>query len=221
MQELFDKLATAIERGKVNINSPYPPDLKGQDGASELTEKLLNMDIPAGDVLNKGLMVGMKRIGDKFGAGEAFIPELLIAAKAMNAAMVHLQKFFDSGEVHHKGTFIIGTVSGDLHDIGKNLVKLVLEGNGWQVIDLGTDVGSDKFLSALSENPQGFVGLSALLTTTMINMEPIVKDIKENHPKAKVFIGGAPITDVYSAQIHADGYFPNPQDLIRYMETTG
>ena len=221
MQELFDKLALAIERGKVNIDSPYPPDLKGQEGASEITEKLLNMDIPADDVLNKGLMVGMKRIGDKFGAGEAFIPELLIAAKAMNAAMVHLQKFFDSGEVQHKGTFIIGTVSGDLHDIGKNLVKLVLEGNGWQVIDLGTDVGSDKFLSALSENPQGFVGLSALLTTTMINMEPIVKDIKENHPKVKVFIGGAPITDVYSAQIHADGYFPNPQDLVRYMETTG
>jgi len=108
---------------------------------------------------------------------------------------------------------------GNLHDIGKNLVKLVVEGNGWQVVDLGTDVGSDKFLNELSENPQSYVGLSALLITTMINMESIVKEIKEKYPKTKVFIGGAPITNVYSDKIHADGYFPNPQDLIRYMET--
>jgi 5-methyltetrahydrofolate--homocysteine methyltransferase len=219
MQELFDKLAKAIERGKINIDSPYPQDLKGQEGASELTEKLLNMDIPPEEILNNGLMVGMKRIGDKFGAGEAFIPELLISAKAMNAAMIHLQKYFDSGEVQHKGSFIIGTVSGDLHDIGKNLVKLVVEGNGWQVIDLGTDVSSDKFLNALSSYPQSYVGLSALLTTTMVNMEFIVKEIKKKFPQTKVFIGGAPLTNSYSDKIHADGYFPNPQALIRYMDT--
>ena len=219
MQDLFEKLSNCIERGKANQNSSYPPDLAGQEGASEITKKLLDMNVPAADILEKSLMVGMQKIGDKFGSGQAFIPDLLIAAKAMNAAMAHLQSQFDSGEVKYKGTFVIGTVTGDLHDIGKNLVKMVLEGIGWKVIDLGTDVGSDQFLDALSENPDGLVGLSALLTTTMVNMELIVSDIKSQNPNTKIFVGGAPVTEQYSTKINADGYFPDPQRLAEHLKS--
>jgi 5-methyltetrahydrofolate--homocysteine methyltransferase len=177
------------------------------------------MNVSATDILEKGLIVGMQRIGEKFGSGQVFIPDLLISAKAMNAAMAHLQPQFASGKVKHTGTFVIGTVSGDLHDIGKNLVKMVLVGNGWNVIDLGIDVGPEKFLEALSENSEGFVGLSALLTTTMVNMESIVSNIKAQYPQTKIFIGGAPVTQEYSTKINADGYFSNPQQLVEHLRT--
>ena len=109
MEEVLSKLAVAIERGKVDINSPFPPDLKGEEGADELTRKALDAGLKADYILNNALMVGMQRIGEKFGAGKAFIPDLLIAAKAMNASMVHLKPYFESGEVKHKGKVIVGT----------------------------------------------------------------------------------------------------------------
>jgi 5-methyltetrahydrofolate--homocysteine methyltransferase len=218
MQELLDQLAIAIERGKVDVNSVYPPDMEGQEGASELTIKLLDMNVPVADILEKSLMVGMQKVGDKFGSGQAFIPDLLIAAKAMNASMAYLEKYFNSGELKHKGTFIIGTVTGDLHDIGKNLVRMVLEGNGWKVVDLGTDAGSDQFLKALDENPVSLVGLSALLTTTMVKMESIVSDIKSKYPQTKIYIGGAPVTNEFSTKIKADGYFADPQGLTEHLK---
>lgn len=190
MEEILTRLATCIERGKVDINSPYPPDLKGQEGADELTREALETNISANDILRNGLMIGMQNIGEKFSQGKAFIPDLLIAAKAMNASMVHLKPFFESGEAKHKGTFIVGTVAGDLHDIGKNIVRMVLEGDGWKVIDLGVDVSPEKFLSAVQENPGSRVGLSALLTTTMLNMESITKTIKEKSPSTEIYVGG-------------------------------
>ena len=164
MQELLNKLANTIERGKVNQASPFPPDLKGEDGADELTKKAIDEGISPNSILNDALMVGMRKIGDKFEEGKAFIPDMLIAAKAMNAAMVHLKPFFDSGDVELKGDFIIGTVAGDLHDIGKNIVRMALTGNGWNVIDLGSDVKADKFVNTLKEYPNALVGMSALLT---------------------------------------------------------
>jgi 5-methyltetrahydrofolate--homocysteine methyltransferase len=162
-------------------------------------------------------MIGMKNIGEKFSQGKAFIPDLLISSKAMNAAMVHLKPYFDSGEAKLKGTLVIGTVPGDLHDIGKNIVKMVMEGNGWKVVDLGTDTSESKFIAAVEENPDCIVGLSALLTTTMMNMEKIVKAIKEFKPEVKVFVGGAPLSDKYARSIKADGYFPDPQSLVNYL----
>ena len=164
-------------------------------------------------------MIGMNNIGDKFGAGEAFIPELLIAAKAMNAAMVHLKPYFESGEAHPQGTFIIGTVSGDLHDIGKNIVRMVLVGAGWKVIDLGVDVNVEKFIETLNENKEALVGMSALLSTTMVNMEDYVKRIKEVYPDTPIFVGGAPISEEFSKKIGADGYFPDPQTFVKYIST--
>jgi len=217
MEEILTQLATCIERGKVDINSPYPPDLKGQEGADELTKKALEANISANDILKNGLMIGMQNIGEKFSQGKAFIPDLLIAAKAMNASMEHLKPFFESGEAQHKGTFIVGTVAGDLHDIGKNIVRMVLEGDGWKVIDLGVDVSPEKFLNAVQENPGSRVGLSALLTTTMMNMESITKTIKEKSPSTEVYVGGAPLSSEFNEKIGANGYFPDPHGLIRHV----
>ena len=217
MEELLKKLAICVERGKADKVAPYPPDLKGEEGASEITEQLLAKGVSANDILRKGLMIGMNAIGDKFGQGKAFIPELLIAAKAMNAAMVHLKPYFESGEAEHRGTFIIGTVAGDLHDIGKNIVRMVLEGDGWKVIDLGVDVSSDKFLNALDEYPEAWIGMSALLTTTMVNMEANVKMIKEKNAATKVYVGGAPLSTEFSDKIGADGYFPDPHGLAKHL----
>lgn len=215
--ELLKKLAECVEKGKADINSPYPPELKGQKGASELTADALENNISAGEILNDALMVAMNNIGEKFSQGKAFIPNLLIAAKAMNASMEHLKPFFDSGEVKHKGTMVIGTVSGDLHDIGKNLVKMVMKGAGWKVVDLGVDVTAEKFADAAVDNPGCVVGLSALLTTTMLNMEGTVKLIREKSSGTKIFIGGAPVSQQFCDKIGADNYYADPHSLVQHF----
>ena len=186
MNELLIKLANCIEFGKINKASPYPPQLKGEDGADELDLKqALEEGIKAQEILTGSLMVGMEKVGIKFRENKVFVPQVLMSAKAMSTAMIHLKPYFLSGEVKRKGTFIIGTVEGDLHDIGKNLVSMMVEGNGWKVVDLGTDVKAEQFVAAVKEHENAFVGLSALLTTTMVNMEKITKAIKEAVPGGK------------------------------------
>jgi len=217
MNELLIKLAECIEFGKINIASPYPPQMKGQEGADELTSSALAQGIHPQDVLTQGLMPGMERVGLKFRENKVFVPQVLMSAKAMSTAMLHLRPHFLSGAAKQKGTFIIGTVLGDLHDIGKNLVGMMVEGSGYKVIDLGVDVNSDKFISALKENPGAVVGLSALLTTTMVNMEIITKEIKEAVPGTLVTIGGAPVTADYCKKIGADNYSADPQGVVEYL----
>lgn len=217
MEDVLKKLAHMIEIGKVDRNTPYPNELKGEDGASELTLSALKQNIEPQFILNNGLMIGMNNIGEKFEKGEAFIPNMLIAARAMNAAMVHLEPFFSSGEIKPKGTLVLGTVEGDLHDIGKNLVKMIMKGAGWDVVDLGTDVNSEKFLKAVDQNPDCIVGLSALLTTTMLNMEEVVQKVKTRNAATRVFIGGAPVSQEFANSINADGFFPDPRALSRHF----
>lgn len=217
MDQILEKLAICIERGKVNLQSPFPADLKGEEGADELTKSAIEQGITPEEILNDSLMIGMRKVGDKFEEGKAFIPDMLIAAKAMNAAMVHLKPFFESGEVELKGDFIIGTVAGDLHDIGKNIVRMVLTGGGWNVIDLGTDVKAEKFVETLQEYPNAHIGMSALLTTTMMNMETVTKAVKTVSPDTKVFVGGAPLSQEFSDKIGADGYFPDPNKFVKYL----
>ncbi len=218
MAEILEQLAICIERGKVNQASPYPPDLRGQDGADELTRKALDTGTPPSDILEKALIVGMGRVGEKYSAGKVFVPDLLMAAKAMKASMAHLRPFFESGEAKHRGIFIVGTVQGDLHDIGKNLVSMVMEGGGWKVVDLGVDVAPDKFVDAVKQNPGAVVGLSALLTTTMVNMEKIVKAVREVSPGTCILVGGAPLTDEFAKKIGADAYSADPQGALSYLE---
>jgi len=217
MADLLEQIAICIERGKVNAASPYPPDMKGQDGSAELVKQALDKGIKPDDVLGKGLVVGMGRVGQKFSENKVFVPDLLMAAKAMSAGMALLKPFFESGQAHHKGTFVVGTVQGDLHDIGKNLVAMVIEGGGWKVVDLGVDVAPEKFLKAVQDNKGAIVGLSALLTTTMVNMEKTVKLVKENVPGTKVIVGGAPLTAEFAKKISADGYSPDPQGALNLM----
>lgn len=219
MSELLDQIAVCIERGKVNAASPYPPDLKGQEGADELVKKALAQGMAPDEVLAKGLVIGMSRVGQKFSENKVFVPDLLMAAKAMSAGMAHLKPYFESGQAHHKGTFIIGTVQGDLHDIGKNLVAMVVEGGGWKVVDLGVDVSAEKFAKALEENKGAVVGLSALLTTTMVNMEKTVALLKEKDPKVKVIVGGAPLTSDFAKKIGADAYSADPQGAVTFLAT--
>ncbi len=217
MEKILEKLSMLIEVGKIDKNMPYPPDLKGKDGAFEVTLQALEQGIDPQQILNDGLIDGMNTIGEKFSRGEAYIPNMLISAKAMNAALIHLNPYFTSGNIKTKGTAILGTVKGDLHDIGKNLVSLILQGAGWNIVDLGTDVDSEKFIKAINKNKNAIVGLSALLTTTMINMESIIQDIKINNSETKVFIGGAPVSQSYSDSIGADGYFADPFSFSQYL----
>jgi len=217
MSELLEQLAYCIERGKINAKSPYPPDLKGQDGADELARRAIESGVPPKDVLSNGLMVGMGKVGVKFRDKKIFVPDVLMAAKSMSAAMEHLKPFFKSAEVKHRGTIVLGTVQGDLHDIGKKLVAMVMEGAGWELVDLGTDVPPEKFLKAVEERPTAVVGMSALLTTTMVNMEQAVKVIKEKFPTTKIIVGGAPLTQEFADKIGADAYSPDPQGAVELL----
>jgi methanogenic corrinoid protein MtbC1 len=217
MEGLLEKIAYCVEFGKINKNAPYPPDMKDQDGADELTKQALDQGIDANEILSNGLVKGMEKVGIKFRENKVFVPQVLMSAKAMSTAIEHLKPFFQSGDVKRKGTFIIGTVAGDLHDIGKNLVAMMIEGNGWEVIDLGTDVKSEKFLETVKTYAGSHLGLSALLTTTMVNMEKIVKEIKSEMPDTKILIGGAPLNDEFRAKIGADFYSPDPQGAVEYL----
>ena len=216
MDNVVERIALCVERGKISRQSPFPPDMKDQDGADEIAAAAIQQGIKPDELL-EGCMLGMDRIGEKFSQNKVFVPELLMAAKAMTSVMNHLQPFLESGEVKHKGKFVIGTVSGDLHDIGKNLVSMTIKGHGFDVIDLGVDVSTEKFMGAIADNPDCFVGLSALLTTTMVNMEKSVKAIREKFPDNKILIGGAPVNQKFCDKIGADFYAPDPQGAAEYL----
>jgi methanogenic corrinoid protein MtbC1 len=218
MEDFLQRLAYCVENGKINKASPYPPNMKEQDGADEIAKMALEAGIKPDEILENALIPAMANVGNKFSRKEIYVPQMLMAAKAMNSAMAHLKPFFLSGETKRKGKFIVGTVSGDLHDIGKNLVAMMIEGGGWEVIDLGVDVGAEKFLKALDENPGAVIGLSALLTTTMENMNKIVSAIKEKHSDSKIMVGGAPVTMEYCRKIGADFYSPDPQGAVNYLK---
>ncbi len=216
MQDIVEKIALCVAKGKVSRSAWFPPDMKDQDGADEIAADAIKNGIQP-DVLLEGCMLGMDRVGKEFGEGKAFVTNLIISGEAMNAVIKHIKPFLESDKVKHKGKFVIGTVSGDLHDIGKNLVSMMIRGGGFEVIDLGVDVPTNKFLDAIAQHPGCFVGLSALLTTTMRNMENSVKAIKESYPDTKVLVGGAPITQDFCTRIGADFYSPNPHEAVEYL----
>ena len=174
----------------------------------ELVQQAVDEGIPAKDVLEQGLLSGMSVVGEKFKNNEVFVPEVLIAARAMNAGVAILKPYLTEAGVEAKGTAVIGTVKGDLHDIGKNLVKMMLEGRGLNVIDLGVDVEPERFVQAAIDNEADIICCSALLTTTMGEMKNVVEKLKEENlsGKIKVMIGGAPVTQNYCDSIGADYY---------------
>jgi 5-methyltetrahydrofolate--homocysteine methyltransferase len=175
--------------------------------AKELTQKALDAKVPVAEILNNGLVKGMGVVGEKFKNNEFYVPEVLIAARAMHSAMDLLKPLLASSGIEPVGIVAIGTVKGDLHDIGKNLVVMMLEGAGFEVMDLGIDVSPEKFVEAVKQGAQ-VIAMSALLTTTMTAMKTTIDALKEAGVKdqVKTMIGGAPVTKNYADEIGADGY---------------
>ena len=199
----LNNLSEALQRGDA-------------EKVGELVKKALEEKLTPKDILENGLIKGMDIIGAKFKKNEVYVPEVLIAARAMHAGMSILRPKLAETGVKNIGKIAIGTVKGDLHDIGKNLVKMMLEGAGFEVIDLGIDVSVDKFVEAVKVHQPNIIGMSALLTTTMINMAEVIKALEAAglRDKVKIMIGGAPITQNYANQIGADGYSPDAASAV-------
>jgi len=189
----LDKLKDAI----------YDGDL---DSAIAITNKALQEEIDPEVILNAGLIAGMNRVGESFKNNEIYVPEVLIAARAMKSALAILEPGLIEAGVEPIGTIVIGTVQGDLHDIGKNLVAMMLKGAGFNVVDLGTDISPEQFLRAAQEHNASILGLSTLLTTTMPMMQKTITTLNEKGLGAQVMIGGAPVTQEYADKIGASGY---------------
>ena len=182
----------------------------------ELVQRAIDEGEDVEKVLNEGLVAGMSVVGAKFKANEFYVPEVLIAARAMKAGMGILRPILADKDIKGVGTVVLGTARGDLHDIGKNLVAMMLEGAGFEIIDLGVDVSPEKFIETAKEKKADLIGLSALLTTTMPSMKDVVKAVGESSlkDKVKVMIGGAPLTQSYADEIGADGYAPDAASAV-------
>ena len=205
--ELLKELADYI----INGNAPE---------TEKLTEQALKMNTPVEKVLKNGLIAGMDVVGQKFKDNEFYVPEVLIAARAMKAGMKILRPKLAESGVQPVAKIVIGTVKGDLHDIGKNLVGMMLEGAGFEVIDLGVDITPEKFAQTLTENQANAIGMSALLTTTMLNMKSTIEKLNEMgiRNSVKVVIGGAPVTQSYADEISADGYAPDAASAVSLVK---
>jgi len=181
------------------------------EGIVELVNTGLDQNISPSDVLTRGLLIGMDRVSNEFKCGDLYVPEVIMAAKAMHAGMNLLRPLMGDQGISNSGKFVIGTVQGDLHDIGKSLVKLLLEGAGFTGIDLGVDVSPDEFLDAIRDHKPDLLAMSALLTTTMVNMKATINALEEAglRDSIKVIVGGAPVTLAYANDIGADGYAPD------------
>ena len=182
------------------------------------TQAELDAGTDIGAILNDGLISAMDEVGERFSAGELFVPEMLMAAQAMKAGLKILKPHLSAGQSKSKGVVVIGTVKGDLHDIGKNLVSMMMEGAGFEVVDLGVDVDSEKFVKTAAEKGADVIALSALLTTTMPSMESTVKAVKEAGMTTRTIIGGAPVTQAFADQIGADGYSADAPGAVKLVK---
>jgi len=191
--------------------------IKGDNIKSkDITQKLVDEGVPTAEILNDGLIHGMDVVGKKFKANQIYLPEVLLAARAMKAAMGIIKPLLSESGTETKGKIIIGTVKGDIHDIGKNLVGTMLEGGGYTVIDLGVDVSAEKFAEEVKKDDVKLIGLSALITTTMIGMKAVIDILKADKDTAdvKVMVGGAPLDQEYANSIGADGYAPDASGAV-------
>jgi 5-methyltetrahydrofolate--homocysteine methyltransferase len=202
----------------MSIEAIYEAVMEGDaGGAAAQVQAALDAGIPASDILNKGCIAAMGEVGRLFEEGEMFVPEMLIAARAMQAGMNILKPHLAEGEITSAGKVVIGTVAGDLHDIGKNLVGMMMEGAGFEIVDLGTDVTADKFVAAVKEHGPDLIGMSALLTTTMPSMTATIEALTEAglRDQVKVMVGGAPVTAAFADKIGADGFAPDASSATR------
>jgi len=186
------------------------------EAVGELVQDLLDGGMAPGEVLSDALLVGMDKVGRDFKAGNLFVPEVLFAARAMQAGMDVLRPLLADSEIASSGKYVVGTVQGDLHDIGKNLVRMMLEGGGFEAIDLGVDVSPSAFVDAVREHKPDLVGISALLTTTMAKMKVTIEALEEAglRDSVKIMVGGAPVTAEFAEQIGADAYAPDAASAV-------
>ncbi len=203
MAEILDQIAKELFAGNAKA-------------VAELTEKALDEGFSPQEVLTNGLIKGMNEVGVKFKANEIYVPEVLIAARAMKAGMEILKPRLVETGVKPVAKMVIGTVKGDLHDIGKNLVAMMMEGAGFEVIDLGIDVPAEKFIQAVKEHKPQLVGMSALLTTTMIQIRENIKVFREAgiRDSVQIMVGGAPVTQKFADEVGADGYAPDAASAV-------
>ncbi len=193
--EILPRIADELQRGE-------------DEEVRSLTESALEQSLEAATILEEALIAGMQVVGDRFRVHEIFLPEVLLAARAMNAGLAVLEPHLGKADVPSRGKIVIGTVQGDLHDIGKNLVGIMLSGAGFEVIDLGKDVSPEKFVNTARETGANVIGMSALLTTTMPTMRKVVELLKAEglDGSVRTLVGGAPVTEEYAREIGADGY---------------
>jgi len=207
--DLYEEISASVQKGD-------------SDHVKSLVEKALAQDLPVDKVLNKGLIAGMNVIGERFKAMDIFIPEVLVSARAMNMGLEMIKPLLAKAKVKARGKVVIGTVRGDLHDIGKNIVAMMLRGAGYEVFDAGADVPKEKFLELVKKEGADVLAMSALLTTTMTYMREVVEELEKAklRSKVKVVIGGAPVSRAYADRIKADGYAPDAAlavDLLKRL----
>lgn len=202
IEELLQKLAASVIDGK-------------HLEAVELTKQLLALDYSAKEILDNGLLAGMNVVGQRFRDNIIFVPQVLVSARAMKFSLAILEPLLAEANVPVIGTVIMGTVKGDIHDIGKNIVSMMLRGNGFKVIDIGIDASFEKFIEAIKKENAQIIGMSALLTTTMIYMKTVIEKIKTENLPVKIMIGGAPVSKAFADQIGADAYGKNASEAVR------
>jgi len=209
-----------IQGRKTKDDEGIDEGLVGKPGVVELTQSALENNIPPEVLISQGLTAGMQVVGEKFSTKEYFIPDMLASAEAVGAAMDILKPLLEASNIETKGKFTIATVKGDIHDIGKNIVAILLKGAGYEVNDLGIDVPTEKIIEFVKKENPGFLGLSALLTTTMVEMGIVIEALKENglRDKVKVLIGGAAVSEEFAREIGADAYCVDGFNAIKVLD---
>lgn len=212
---ILESILESVVQGHIDATSKFPKGMEGKIGVRELTEQAIAEGVPVEDILSKGLIPAMSIVGQRYERNEIFVPEMLFSAKAMKSGLELIKPLLLEGSELILGTVIIGTVQGDLHDIGKNLVCMMLEGAGFQIEDLGINVPAQKFVDAAKHHPNALIGMSALLTVTMKNMKGVIDTLRANNLSNKVFIGGAPVTPGFAEEIGAEGYAKNANQAVQ------
>jgi 5-methyltetrahydrofolate--homocysteine methyltransferase len=214
MSDVLHEITELIIRGRANAQASYPPDLAGQPGVKEKVEQGIAEGIEPVRIIKEGMIAGMEVVGQKCSDGEYFLPDMLMSAQAMKTGMAILEPLLAGDTSSSLGTVILGTVKGDMHDIGKNLVGVMLEGGGFKVHDLGIDVPAEKFVELAAQHPDAVVGMSALLTTTREAMRSAIDALRGAGMTNKVIIGGAAVGRAFADEIHADGFSNNAADAV-------
>ena len=220
-EDIIAALKENVIQGRMTQDDEGIDETLTGPGVLELTQAALDNNIPVDEIITNGITAGMEIVGEKFNAKEYFIPDMLASAEAVSAAMDILKPHLEASNIETKGKFAIVTVRGDIHDIGKNIVAILLKGSGYEVADLGIDIPTEKIVEYVRENNPDYLGLSALLTTTMLVMDEIIEALKAAglRDKVKVLVGGAAVSQEYAREIGADAYCVDGFDAIRVLDS--